>query len=344
MRKSSANLPSTSYINKLNRSDLKLILSKPPSLHQHMGTSDTATDIAADDTLCLSNFIEHNPNVETFGVFQKYPTGVFNPAFTAMFLFDYTAYKELSEYKICKFHSIKSGIILYGNEAFVFTPLFNNDLQSYLKILFRDKALPSSMTKTKVTKLIVEYIRGNYKRPILPCLWMIREYLSDIVGVSEVIFDGDHQSFSTLLHRIYMFMYMLHYNMPLQGKNTPGKRNLARSVYYSGRKGWYSYLSRKEQNVLNKESIFVSENSIPDDIINGIPIKEVGQHNVIASNDRINSCMIRDGSLDSITFQNEVKWHAHRYAKRRKSSGVDHIEEAPNIEALRQTVHSYMVG
>ena len=195
---------------------------------------------------------EHNPNVETYGVFQKYPAEVFNPSFTGMFLLDYSSYKDLSEYKICKFHSIKSGIILYGDEAFVFTPLSNNDIQSYLKILLRDKSLPHTLTKSKATKMILEYIRANCKKPILPCLQNIKKFLGDVVGLSEIIFVGDHHTFSTLLQRIYIFMYMLHYHMPLQRKNTPGKRNIASSVYCGSRKGWYSYLSGREQKILDQ--------------------------------------------------------------------------------------------
>ena len=317
-----------SYINKM-----KLTIENTKTQHHNLKYSD------------------HNPNAKTYGVFQKYPAGVFNPAFTGMFLFDYSTYKELSEYKICKFHSIKGGIILYGSEAFVFTPLSNNDIQSYIKILLRDKPLPSSITKSKATKLIVDYIRQNCKRPIIPCLHTIRNYLQEFVGLSEVIFDGDHNSFNTLLHRTYMFMYMLHYNMPLQRKNTPGKRNLASSVYCGKRKGWYSYLSDKEQKILDRESIFVSVNSIPDDLINGIPIKEVSQSNIITSTDRINTCMIRDGSSDCVTFQCDVKLHAHTYKRKKtniptlgETKKIDCIQEVPNIDKLRDTVGSYMVG
>ncbi len=47
----------------------------------------------------------------------------------------------------------KNGIILYGNEAFVFTPISNNDMKSFLKILLMIKGTP---------KQFISF--GNYKR------------------------------------------------------------------------------------------------------------------------------------------------------------------------------------
>ena len=300
----------------------------------------------------IKNYITgHNPNVQNFGIFQKYPAGVFNPAFTGMFLLDYTNYKDLSDYKICKFHCIKSGIILYGNEAFVFTPLTNNDINSYIKIMLRNQSFLHAMTKPKATKLIVDYIRCNCQKPVIPCLHIIKKFLSDIIGLSESTFKGDSNSFHTLLFRIYTFMYMLHYNMPLQRKNTPGKRNLSSSVYCGRRKGWYSYLSGKEQKILAQESIFVSSNAIPDDLINGIAIGDLINSAVISSDDHNNNCMIRDGSYDCLTFQQDIKLHAHKYAETKKKSAVtgerrkvDELEEVPNIHVLKKKVQSYMVG
>ena len=298
-----------------------------------------------------NNMTGHNPTVQTFGVFQKYPTGVFNPAFTGMFLLDYSSYKDLSDYKICKFHCIKSGIILYGNEAFVFTPLTNNDINSYIKILLRNQSFNHTMTKSKATKLIVDYIRCNCQEPVLPCLHLIKKFLSNSVGLSLSTFDGDLNSFHTLLYRTYTFMYMLHYRMPLQRKNTPGKRNLASSVYCGRRKGWYSYLSGKEQKILAQESIYVSSNAIPDDLINGIAIRDFINSTIVNSNDQKNNCMIRDGSYDCLQFQQDIKLHAHKYAEIKKNSAVigerrkiDQLKEVPTIDALKKQVKACMSG
>ena len=233
-----------------------------------------------------------------------------------MYLWDLSKTPDLNEYKICKYHSIKSGIILYGDEAFVFTPLSNNDMQSYIKILFGERTYPSGFTKSKATRLIVEYIRVNSKNSVIPCIPSIQNSLYHMIGISPTTFADDPYTFSTLLNRIYVFMYMLHYNMPLQRKNTPGKRNLASSVHCRRSKGWYSYLSGKEQKILSNESVFVSSNSIPDDMINGIAINEITNYENITHHDLQNLSMFRDGSMDCMVFQQKVRKHAYEYSQR----------------------------
>ena len=131
-------------------------------------------DVKVTDNIHHDYMSNNKPFVRAFGAFRKYPPGVFNPAFTGMFLLDYSNYEDLSDYKICKFNSIKSGIILYGNEASVFTPFSNNDIHSYLKILLHNKTFHHTMTKSKATKLIVDYIRCNCRKPIIPCLHVIK--------------------------------------------------------------------------------------------------------------------------------------------------------------------------
>ena len=59
--------------------------------------------------------------LEIFGVFHNYPNGIVNPAFTGMMLCEICYNHDLNDYQICKYHNIKSGIILYGTEAYVFT-------------------------------------------------------------------------------------------------------------------------------------------------------------------------------------------------------------------------------
>ena len=74
---------------------------------------------------------------------------------------------------------------------------------------------------------------------------------------------------------------------------------------------------------------------------------------VISTNDRINSCMIRDGSLDCMTFQQNVKSHANNYARRNsrnhvsdfsKPKNIDNMKEVPNIDVLKKQVELHMVG
>ena len=75
--------------------------------------------------------------IETYGVFQTYPTGIFNPACTGMYTWELDQGHIMNEYKICKYHSIKSGVILCGNDTYIFTPISNGDIFSYLKILLK---------------------------------------------------------------------------------------------------------------------------------------------------------------------------------------------------------------
>ena len=115
---------------------------------------------------------------------------------------------------------------------------------------------------------------------------------------------------------------------------------------------FYSYLSAKEQKILDQNTIFVSSNSIPDDLINEIPINQLIQSQVITSVDKTNSCIIRDGSFDSVTFQQNIKSHAHEHAKKngrkekillgeRRIVGV--VQEVPNFTTLKKQVESFMV-
>ena len=87
-----------------------------------------------------------NQSLQTVGIFNKYPVGVFNPAFTGMYLWELSSSHELNDYQICPYHSIKSGVILYGAEAYVFTRIMNNDITSHLKILIRGKQFRNAMT------------------------------------------------------------------------------------------------------------------------------------------------------------------------------------------------------
>ena len=92
-------------------------------------------------------------SLKMVGVFNKYHVGVFNPAFTGMYLWELSCSHELNDYQICPHHSIKSGIILYGAEAYVFTQITNNDITSHLKILIRGKRFTNDMTLAQAMKL-----------------------------------------------------------------------------------------------------------------------------------------------------------------------------------------------
>ena len=180
---------------------------------------------------------------------------MFNPAFTGMYLWELTSSHELKDYQICCYHSIKSGLILYSTEAYVFTQITNNDITSHLKILVRGKSYKNDMTLSQAMKLLLNYIRTNSGRTIIPSIQDIQKHLHSLIGISENAYVGDENTYLTLLFRIYILLFMLHYKMPLQRKNRPGNQNLSNSVYSFKSRGWYAYLSSKEQSILNNPKI-----------------------------------------------------------------------------------------
>jgi len=207
---------------------------------------------------------ETQSSLRSIGIFNEYPHGIFNPSFTGMILWEIKRNHILNDYKVCPYHLIKSGIILYGNEAFVFTPISNNDMKSFLKILLMKKELPNGLSPLEITKDLVQYIRGESSKTVIPCITTIQEYLYKQFQLNAKTFDADPYSFQLLLKRIYILTFMLHYQMPIQRKNFPGSRNTATTVKSHMGKGWYSYLSKKEQKILQQKYIFVSSSSIQD--------------------------------------------------------------------------------
>ena len=168
--------------------------------------------------------------LETFGVFHNYPNGIVNPAFTGMMLWEICHNHDLNDYQICEYHNIKSGLILYGTEAYVFTQITNNDILSHVKILFRHSNLLHNLKPAGAAKMIVKYVRYNASRLIIPSIPAIQLDLYHTMGLTEGCFIHDKESYLTLLHRVYLLIFMVHYKMPLQRKNMPGNRNLSTSA------------------------------------------------------------------------------------------------------------------
>ena len=80
----------------------------------------------------IDNPEETTNSDRSFGTFHTYPDGVFNPALCVMMLLKLSPDHILNDYQICQFHQIKSGVIMYRLNVYVFTPITNNDIQSYL--------------------------------------------------------------------------------------------------------------------------------------------------------------------------------------------------------------------
>ena len=87
----------------------------------------------------LINISLSTNDLQTFRIYHKYPNGILNPAFTGIFLWQVSPNYDLNDYQLCEYHNKKSGIILHGREAYIFTQISNNDIQSHVKILFLGK-------------------------------------------------------------------------------------------------------------------------------------------------------------------------------------------------------------
>ena len=61
-----------------------------------------------------------------YGVYHQYTNGVIIPAFTGMQLCELQHDHQLNDYQISKHLNIKSGLIIYGTDIYVFTPITNN--------------------------------------------------------------------------------------------------------------------------------------------------------------------------------------------------------------------------
>ena len=179
---------------------------------------DTSIDILSIPSILTHNYENHSRIVDSnfsplnvdsgettqiirsYGKFQTYPEGIFNLAFCDMMLWEIAPNHILNDYKISQFHQIKSGVIMYGHNAYVFTPILNNDIQSYLKILLREKPLKHNLPASKAAKRLVTYIREKSKNHIIPCTPTIQAHLHHMLGITEHTYIGDESTYLTLLY------------------------------------------------------------------------------------------------------------------------------------------------
>ena len=295
-------------------------------------------------------------NITSIGKFQTYPVGVFNPAFCGMLLWEIAPNHILNDYKICPFHQIKSGIILYGNIAYVFTPITNNDINSFLKILLRGKNLKPNYPPSKAVKQLVHYVWEKATNHIIPSISIIQQNLHYMLGISEKTFLDNENTYMTLLHRIYLLTFMIRYNMPLQRRFQPGNRNLSSSIYSFKGKGWYSYLTRKEQKLLNNPDITLAHEPIPDDMLRGVCRSDIDNLSDSSYSDIQNTSIFRDGSVNSMEFQNRIQRYQQSHSPAQKtplhhhrtpvlpliSNGNEELCEVPTIEFLQNCVETCM--
>ena len=299
---------------------------------------------------------ETTSNLQSFGKFQTYPAGVFNPAFCGMMLWELSPNHILNDYKICQFHQIKCGIIMYGCNAYIFTPITNNDIQSFLKILLRDKKLKDSIPANRASKQLVYYVRERGRNHIIPSIPEIQQHLQHILGINDQTYVDNESTYLTLLHRIYIPTFMLRYKMPLQRKAPPGNRNLASSVYCFRSKGWYSHLSTFEQKLLNNQNTVIANEVIPDDLIYGVCRSDIKDLSKSANSDIQNTTMFRDNTMNSMEFQNKIQVFRHLHSSQRNKMinssttpttpepklGIKQLTEVPTIEFLNNRVKDCM--
>ena len=156
----------------------------------------------------------------------------------------------------------------------------------------------------------------------------------------------DKTSYYTLLHRLYLLIFMIHYKMPLQRRLLPGRRNKSTNTQATKKRGWFSYLKPMEQELLNSPYVQLSSSQIPEDSINGV-LRLDNMDYLTLSNIHIqNSTMFRDGSIDNIQFQYKILKFQQNYRSRTSLTAVHDtnnstttgpkIKEVPTIKNVSQ--------
>ena len=143
----------------------------------------------------------------------------------------------------------------------------------------------------------------------------IQRNLFSLIGISDLSYSDDVNTYMTLTFRLYLLMFMLHYKMPIQRKNWPGNRNLSNLVYSFKKRGWYAYLSSKEQKMLNNPGIFVSQNTIPYDLIEGVLRNEITDFHNTKLEDIQNWQMFRETDVDSALSQQTIHMSKCKHSK-----------------------------
>lgn len=285
-----------------------------------------------------------NPtNVKYQGILNKYPNGIFNPAFTGMILWEIDPEHEFNDYKLFPFHSIRSGVIISGYDAYVFTPISKRDIISYLKILFRGITLQKTTTVNKVCRIISDYIHRKNKESPIPSIPTIQDDISNMLGITDETFLEDKYSYMTLLYRIYIMIFMTHYKMPLQRKlfSTKSEEQVDLS-----KQSWFQKLTTSEQSILKKPSIEIANTDIPDNLIIGTSVRDLTDYSNVDINSILNSKMFRGGEMCSILFQEKIISHKFmRSISKKKVLEKDQsqseslpMEQVPTLKILEKSL------
>ena len=127
-------------------------------------------------------------SMKSYGVFNNYPPGIWNPAFCGMMLWEISLGHLLNDFEINKFHNLRSGIILHGTRAYVFTQITNDDIHSHLKILIRGKILKNNTPTSKGATILRKYVRYQSREKIIPSIHQIQEDIYSTLGLSDELY------------------------------------------------------------------------------------------------------------------------------------------------------------
>ena len=262
--------------------------------HSLIVEKDSFTDVC---------YIWHSLTVDSYssGTFKDYPPGIINPSFAGNFIWEIKENHPFNEYRIPKECNIWCGVVIRGSMIFVYMPITNNDIISYIKQIISQLQTPETQESSiSQTKKIVHYIQSAQNHNPIPSIYDKKKFLQKAIKL-DVDSCGDNSPlFSTLLYRIYLLTFMLHYRMPIQRRWMPGNRNNSRCRSKLHNRGWLSLLGETEQQILLNPSFHLSSDDLPEDNICGITEDQTYCLSKVSYVDHLNSSMHRN------SFQTEV--------------------------------------
>jgi len=160
-----------------------------------------------------------------------------------MFIWELRRVNTCNHYMIHRESNIRTGLVFRGHRVFIYTPILNNDISSYIKVILNKSSSLKASGQTNSKKKLIDYVRRSSNKSPIPSILQIEEHLCRNLNINEQTSIHDHGTFMSLLYRIYLIIYLLHCNMPIQRKCLPGNRNAATSIQDNNKRGWFASLS-----------------------------------------------------------------------------------------------------
>ena len=114
---------------------------------QNSFTSNHSPYEQLNNTDYLHHLQERRPNNN-----QTYPPGVINPCFTGMFIWELRRGHPCNHYMIPREADIRTGLVFRGHRVFIYTPILNNDISSYIKVILNKSSSLKSSGQTNKKK------------------------------------------------------------------------------------------------------------------------------------------------------------------------------------------------